>query len=220
MKAKLFTLREHPENNRIYESHCLEELKTSLNIHGQMEPLAVTKSGLIISGHRRYNAMNSLGWSECDVRIVEPENELIALIEHNRYRQKSSSDILKEARVLEKELRKTIGRGRYASKKREGRYQGERITMVVQLSKKLGVGTSKLKQLFSISNYKPELIEEIDKGHLSVSAAYAQIKDEFFNKDKDRTPQNIKYKELSKCLKSINLSITDIENVITSVIVL
>ena len=214
MKAKLFTLREHPENNRIYESHCLEELKTSLNIHGQMEPLAVTKSGLIISGHRRYNAMNSLGWSECDVRIVEPENELIALIEHNRYRQKSASDILKEARVLEKELRKTIGRGRYASKKREGRYQGERITMVVQLSKKLGVGTSKLKQLFSISNYKPELIEEIDKGHLSVSAAYAQIKDEFFNKDKDRTPQNIKYKELSKCLKSINLSITDIENVI------
>ena len=214
MKAKLFTLREHPENNRIYESHCLEELKTSLNIHGQMEPLAVTKSGLIISGHRRYNAMNSLGWSECDVRIVEPENELIALIEHNRYRQKSSSDILKEARVLEKELRKTIGRGRYASKKREGRYQGERITMVVQLSKKLGVGTSKLKQLFSISNYKPELIEEIDKGHLSVSAAYERIKDEFFNKDKDRTPQNIKYKELSKCLKSINLSITDIENVI------
>ena len=214
MKAKLFTLREHPENNRIYESHCLEELKTSLNIHGQMEPLAVTKSGLIISGHRRYNAMNSLGWSECDVRIVEPENELIALIEHNRYRQKSSSDILKEARVIEKELRKTIGRGRYASKKREGRYQGERITMVVQLSKKLGVGTSKLKQLFSISNYKPELIEEIDKGHLSVSAAYERIKDEFFNKDKDRTPQNIKYKELSKCLKSINLSITDIENVI------
>ena len=120
MKTKLFTLREHPENNRIYESHCLEELKTSLNIHGQMEPLAVTKSGLIISGHRRYNAMNSLGWSECDVRIVEPENELIALIEHNRYRQKSASDILKEARILEKELRKTIGRGRYASKKEKG----------------------------------------------------------------------------------------------------
>ena len=108
MKTKLFTLREHPENNRIYESHCLEDLKTSLNIHGQMEPLAVTKSGLIISGHRRYNAMNSLGWSECDVRIVEPENEIIALIEHNRYRQKSSSDILKEARILEKELRKRL----------------------------------------------------------------------------------------------------------------
>ena len=214
MKTKLFTLREHPENNRIYESHCLEDLKTSLNIHGQMEPLAVTKSGLIISGHRRYNAMNSLGWSECDVRIVEPENEIIALIEHNRYRQKSSSDILKEARILEKELRKKIGRGRYASKNREGRYQGERITMVVQLSKKLGVGTSRLKQLFSISNYKPELITEIDNGSLSVSAAYAQIKNEFFDKDKDKTPQNIKYKELSKCLKSTNLSIVEIENVI------
>ncbi len=214
MKTKLFNLREHPENNRIYESHCLEDLKTSLNIHGQMEPLAVTQSGLIISGHRRYNAMNSLGWSECDVRIVEPENELIALIEHNRYRQKSASDILKEARILEKELRKKIGRGRYASKNREGRYQGERITMVVQLSKKLGVGTSRLKQLFSISNYKPELIEEIDNGSLSVSAAYAKIKEEFFNKDRDKIPQNTKYKELSKCLKVTNLSIVEIENII------
>ena len=84
----------------------------------------------------------------------------------------------------------------------------------MQLSKKLGIGTSRLKQLFSISNYKPELITEIDNGSLSVSAAYAQIKDEFLNKDKDKTPQNIKYKELSKCLKSTNLSIVEIENVI------
>ncbi len=214
MKTKLFSLKEHPENNQIYEPHCIEDLKTSLSIHGQMEPLAVTKSGLIISGHRRYNAMNSLGWSECDVRIVEPENELIALIEHNRYRQKSSSDILKEARILEKELKKKIGRGRYASKNREGRHQGERITMVVQLSKKLGVGTSRLKQLFSISNYKPELIEEIDKGGLSVSAAYAQIKEEFFNNDNNKMPKYAQYNELGKCLKSTNLSLEDIEKVI------
>ncbi len=214
MKTKLFTLKEHPENNQIYEPHCLEDLKTSLSIHGQMEPIAVTKSGVIISGHRRYNAMNSLGWLECEVRIVEPENELIALIEHNRYRQKSSSDILKEARILEKELRKKIGRGRYASKNREGRHQGERITMVVQLSKKLGVGTSRLKQLFSISNYKPELIEEIDKGRLSVSAAYAQIKEEFFNNDSNKIPKYKQYKELGKCLKATNLSLDDIEKVI------
>ena len=33
--------------------------------------------------------------------------------------------------------------------------KGERITMVVELSKRLGVGTTKLKQLFSISNYQP-----------------------------------------------------------------
>ena len=38
MKTKLLNLKEHPENRRIYESHCVEDLKTSLNIHGQMEP--------------------------------------------------------------------------------------------------------------------------------------------------------------------------------------
>ena len=121
MRMKLLNLKEHPENKRIYESCCVEDLKTSLSIHGQMEPIAITKKGVIISGHRRFKAMGSLGWEDCEVRIVTPENELIALIEHNRYRQKTASDILKEARVLEKELRKSIGRGRYASRNREGR---------------------------------------------------------------------------------------------------
>ena len=214
MRMKLLNLKEHPENKHIYESCCVEDLKTSLNIHGQMEPIAITKNGVIISGHRRFKAMSALGWLDCDVRIVTPENELIALIEHNRYRQKSASDILKEARVLEKELRKSIGRGRYASRNREGRLKGERITMVVQLSKKLGVGTSKLKQLFSISNYKPELIEQIDKGLLSVTAAYALVKSEFFDRENEKSSKINKFKELSKCLRASRLSIIEIDQVV------
>ena len=50
--------------------------------------------------------MKNLGWLECDVRFVEPENIIIALIEHNRHRIKTVSDILNEARYLGEELQK------------------------------------------------------------------------------------------------------------------
>ena len=43
MRMKLLNLKEHPENKHIYESCCVEDLKTSLNIHGQMEPIAIIK---------------------------------------------------------------------------------------------------------------------------------------------------------------------------------
>ena len=59
----------------------------------------LTKKNKIISGHRRFQIMTNLGWKECDVRIIEPENEIISLIEHNRHRQKTTSDILNEFQI-------------------------------------------------------------------------------------------------------------------------
>ena len=52
--------------------------------------------------------MTNLGWKECDVRIIEPENEIISLIEHNRHRQKTTSDILNEEDFLRGKLRSML----------------------------------------------------------------------------------------------------------------
>ena len=81
---KLSELAAHPDNVRIYTATDLKDLQESLTSFGQMEPVAVTQGNLIISGHRRVAAMKNLGWDECEVRVVEPENEIIALIEYNR----------------------------------------------------------------------------------------------------------------------------------------
>ena len=74
--------------------------------------------------------------------------------------------------------------GRGASQKRAGKKKGERITMVMELSQKLGVGTTKLKQLMSISNYAPEYISMIDKGELSVSSAYQRVREQHIKSKK------------------------------------
>ena len=125
----------HSENERIYSPTDLEELENSLSSYGQMEPIAVTSNNKIISGHRRFAAMMNLGWDDCEVRVIEPDNEIISLIEHNRHRQKTSSDILNEARYLEGQLRDTVGRGRNASTERTGKKKGQRLTMVMELTK-------------------------------------------------------------------------------------
>ena len=132
--------------------------------------------------------MDELGWDECEVRIVEPENEIISLIEHNRHRQKTSSDILNEAKFLEKELRNIVGRGRNAKKDREGKNKGQRLKMVMELSQRLGVGATRLKQLLSISNHQPELIEKIDRGEMSVSSAYELVRTNHIQKNKNKAP--------------------------------
>ena len=86
---KLEELTSHPDNNRIYSPTDLNDLEKSLSSHGQLEPIAITKSKRIISGHRRFSAMRNLGWDECEIRYIEPDNEIISLIEYNRHRQKT-----------------------------------------------------------------------------------------------------------------------------------
>ena len=181
---KLSELAAHLDNARIYTATDLKDLQESLTSFGQMEPVAVTKDNLIISGHRRVAAMKNLGWDECEVRVVEPENEVIALIEYNRHRQKTASDILNEARYLEKELRKRVTKGRSESAANEGKRKGERVRTAVEVSKRLGVGTTKMKQLMSISNYEPDLIEKIDRGELSITAAYELVRTKHIQKNK------------------------------------
>jgi hypothetical protein len=43
-------LESHPDNNRTYLLTDLNDLKKSLSSFGQLEPLAITKDNLIISG--------------------------------------------------------------------------------------------------------------------------------------------------------------------------
>ena len=211
---KLESLTVHPENERIYTPTDLEELENSLSSFGQMEPIAITNKNKIISGHRRFAAMMNLGWSECEVRLIDPENEIISLIEHNRHRQKSSSDILNEARYLETQLKDIVGRGRSASSGRSGKKKGERVTMVMELSQRLGVGTTKLKQLLSISNYEPELITKIDNGELSVSSAYEMVRTKYIKSKSIKSPEEYFSQGFRKMLSEHTPSMDQVNNVL------
>ena len=69
-------------------------MNNSFNSYGQQEFIVITKQYKIIFGHRRYMSMKNLVWEECDFRIIEPENEVISLLEFNRDRTKTNLDVL------------------------------------------------------------------------------------------------------------------------------
>ena len=210
---KLEELQSHPDNNRIYSPTDLTDLENSLNSYGQLEPIAITQSKRIISGHRRYTAMFNLGWEECEVRVINPENEIITLIEHNRHRQKTTSDILNEARFLEKEIKKYVGKGRNA-KQRGGKKQGERLRTTMEVAERLGIGTTKLKQLMSISNYEPDLINEIDKGEISVSKAYEIVRVKYIQSKNLKSNQKLFSESFRKFLRIEQPSLIEVNRVL------
>ena len=79
--------------------------------------------------------------------VKEYDDELIGLIEHNRYRVKTVQDILNESRFLEQQYKKRIGQGKRTDLSKKGK-----MSTIVEVSKTVGVGTTKLKQIKSISN--------------------------------------------------------------------
>ena len=89
MKSKITDIKPHPINDQIYTTTDLTDLKNSIKVNGQLEPIVVNKENTIISGHRRYFSMIQLGFTECEIRIVDHENELISLIEYNQQRKKT-----------------------------------------------------------------------------------------------------------------------------------
>ena len=179
MKIKLSTIKPNPINDDIYSPTDLSELKQSLEREGQLEPIAVNTKYTIISGHRRYYSMKQLKWKECEVRVVDVKNDVIALIEFNRTRQKTPTDYLREGRYLEQEYKKNIGGQGTRTDLRE---DSKSFRSVQDISSRLGIGTSNYKKLKAIHNYKPELLDSIEQGKTTITTAYKMVQNRYMKK--------------------------------------
>lgn len=187
MKISLLHIKPNPINANIYDDTDLTDLVNSLDANGQLEPIIINKKNEIISGHRRYYCMVQLKWDEGEVRIVEYENETIALIEHNRHRTKSVKDILRESKVLEKELKAKLG-GRGKRTDLNGK---SKFVLVDEMAKSLGYGLSKLKQLRTINNYAPHMVDKIDKEY-SLNQAYEMVREKYLGVKKKSSKEDFK----------------------------
>lgn len=211
MRIDIKKIKPNPTNDEIYTSTDLSTLKHSLERNGQLEPIVINKDNVIISGHRRYFSMIQLGWKEVEVRVADYENETIALIEHNQTRMKNATDIQNEFRILEQEYRKELGgQGKRTDLKGE-----KRFNIYVEIANKTGVGLSKLKQIQSIHNYEPELLEKIDSGEHSVASAYKIVQEKYINKiKKDRNKDDIQKSKLKKFLEKEQIDISNVVDVL------
>ena len=174
---KVSELKPNPINSTIYSDNqnALKELKESIEQNGLLEPITINKSKLVISGHRRLQALTELGYETCECRMTFFENNTIATIELNRYRVKTESEIVREAEVLKEEYSKYIKRGRPL----KGEERIGKTETITDVSKTLMVSTTKLKKLLSIKNYEPSLLKKIDLGIISVEGAYQTVRKKY-----------------------------------------
>lgn len=96
-----------PENDDLYGEIQRDEqmvnLIDSIRRRGLEEPLLLTDDGFILSGHRRFHAVQELGWPEVPVRVCHDIRRHRSLdyhrdlMEYNPQRIKTAGSLLKEA---------------------------------------------------------------------------------------------------------------------------
>ena len=203
IQMKVSELKPHPINSTIYNDNpdAQKELIHSINLNGLLEPLVINRSNMVISGHRRLQALKEIGWEKCDCRLSEFENEIIALIQLNSYRIKVESEIVREAELLKTEYSKQIKKGRPL----KGEVRDGKNWSIVNVSEKLGVSTTKLKKLISIKKHEPSLLEKVDLGLISVEQAYQKVRLKYIVGENDEKYNRSNFKSsFNQLLKRYN----------------
>lgn len=110
LKLDTKNLKPNPVNLQVYGEEGTDyRLIDSIEEKGQLEPLVVIEEKevpgdyVIISGHRRWTALKTLG-KKADCRVVSFEDDELemkeAIVEFNKYRKKKPSQIVNEANLL------------------------------------------------------------------------------------------------------------------------
>jgi N6-adenosine-specific RNA methylase IME4 len=198
-------LKAHELNSQIYgDSEPEQGLLESIKKHGILEPIVINKEFIIISGHRRWNTAKKIGLTEVPYRIEYYKDfldEQEKLIEYNKQREKTFTQKMAEADKL-KEIESE------RAKERQGTRSDIKI-MLPECSKgqtrekigqKIGMSGStyergnKVWEAAKEGNEKAKkLIEEIDKGKITINAAFKTIR------------QEEKHNEIKENLKPVEL---------------
>jgi hypothetical protein len=106
----LHKIKPSPENDRLYKpidpaSKDIKQLAGSIKQYGLLQPIRITADGYIISGHRRAVACRLAGLKMVPVQVEpfdradNPDRFMVLLAEHNRQREKTFDEKLREAVV-------------------------------------------------------------------------------------------------------------------------
>ena len=140
-----------PVNSEIYRDSDVGDLVNSIGEVGLLQPIVVTHDYTIVSGHRRFNAIQSLGWTEVEVEVKDVDEESIPLyiVLFNQSRNKVASEMIREIIVLMDS--RWIGQGNWN--------RGKSDQMITfgnwrdKVSKDIGISQTKIQILGSVSEF-------------------------------------------------------------------
>ena len=167
LKIKCSDIQVNSEN--FFEIANIEELADSIDLIGLQQPLVVTKSDngyLLIAGHRRFEAIKSLGWDTVPCIVSKPINnelEMLALIQTNtQTRELSYQERMEAVKRTEQALKSLKDKGYKFS----GRLR-DKISEITSESK------TEIARMQAIEkNLTDDGKEMLKSGELSPNAAY------------------------------------------------
>lgn len=91
----------NPHNSAIYDESLNPALLASVEEHGILVPIRLTREYVLIDGHQRVMAAKESGHKVVPAIIMDlvPENHLESILEHNRHREKTIMERLREYRA-------------------------------------------------------------------------------------------------------------------------
>ena len=175
MKVKVSTLTHHPKNREIYDLSSIDELMLSISEVGLLQSLTIDTHNQVISGNRRFESIKRLGWNEVEVIVLEvkEEEEELLLIHFNKQRIKSFKELINEYLSLNRIYRKGQGKRTDLTSVKSNRSSSRDV-----ISSEMGISSSQLQRLVYIHRNRPDYIELLDKGILTVNQSYLQIQRE------------------------------------------
>lgn len=193
----------------------IDDLADNIKRVGLLENLVVIpsvkgNSYYVISGNRRLKALISLGITKTHVKLIEVEKRDIPLfiISYNRSRIKTATTILREIDILEK-FYYTIKENKSDVGTNAELIKGDKRKVI---SKRIGVAEGQISKLKTIRKIRPDLLDKIDIGEMSVSQAFILCEREK-QEDESITKNFIKGKKSSStgtinifCKSSVDMS--------------
>lgn len=196
LEIKPHLLKPHPLNASIYdamdeESEQYKELLKSIKENGVQEPLIIKNNdymlgqpgpnfdGTILSGHRRWQIATKLELHSVPCISQPPiTDERSVLIESNRYRRKTTSELMREAELLE-----VIAREKAAAQQGKLLPEGEKPLNVRKIvSAEIGMKArsySKVREIYEAAKTNENAaleLKKIDRGEKSIDAAFKSLR--------------------------------------------
>ncbi|AKU08298.1 ParB/RepB/Spo0J family partition protein [Haloferax gibbonsii] len=211
-------LEPHPANQRIYgEIDLTSDFIKSIHLEGILYPVIITGNGRLIDGHRRILAAKYLGFDEVPVQVKSFSDSLLerrAILHHNKQRQKTFSQMVKEGRELE-EVEKKLAKKRQGTRTDLGQaLQNEKSGRTRDIvAEAIGIGSGETYRVAKNILDKAEdghkkaklEVEELDRGNQSIHGADRAI--ENYEKKIENEDQ-VTWKEIEQ-LDSHLLTYTD-----------
>jgi len=181
VKLSIHKITSHPKNREIYSLSDLDDLKSSLQTVGLLQPLILNQFNQILSGHRRFECIKDLGWEEVevDIKTIDDEETELYLVHFNKQRIKTTQEVLREYDVIERFYENN--RGKFKNVRTNNLEKG--YNRRDKIAEELGVKSSQLGKLLFIRKNNEDHIELIDKGILTINQSYLQIQRETKEKE-------------------------------------